>query len=254
MPDLLPDFLKNVFPLVQQQYDNAYNTMMSAGQATEQNISNVLQGNWRADADSVLLNLYDELANVLKTIDPSGKNYGGLLQQFQTAIQNGDYKTIQGLLSSLPSGFKFNGGADYEKWLDNMISTQNTEAAQQYEEYMRDTSVTSTAQQLQSLGLSSSGVLQSGFASSGTVGAADNVKSNIKQQQYAQRMSLARQLLSMTSSMASAGIYGGALAQAKKASSVLTSGAAHSALALQNQLNDLRYAELQKTPGWKEYY
>jgi len=119
---------------------------------------------------------------------------------------------------------------EVEKYIDNLISQQNTSSAQQWEEHMRDSDTLSQGEQLKQLGLSSSGVLDIGGASHGSIQAADNSKTNMALDRYAQRMSMAKQLLGMTSQMASAGIYGNAIGAAKKASSIMTSSASHSAL------------------------
>lgn len=148
------------------------------------------------------------------------------LQAYYDSLVKGDYKGAQGVIAG--SDF-LSQNAEQEKWLDNMVASQNTEEAREWEQFMRDSSTLSQASQLSQLGLSSSGVLTTGGAVHSGVAAADNVKSNLAMQRHQQKMALAKQLLSMTSSMASAGIYGHALGAAKKASSVVTNAASHSA-------------------------
>lgn len=149
------------------------------------------------------------------------------LQSSLDAMLAGDWRTVQGVIGSSPY---FVSSPESEKFLDNMIANQNVEEAYQREIDARDTSLLSAGQQLQQLGLSSSGVLETGGASSGVSGSvASNSKTNTALERYQQKMLLARQVLGMTSQMASAGIYGSALGTAKKAASVLTSAASHSA-------------------------
>lgn len=155
----------------------------------------------------------------------SGFDDHGQLEAIKEAYSKGDYLGLQGLLS----GPGFNVSPEQEKWLDNMVAAQNTQSARNFEEHMGSTDILRAGAQLESLGLSRSGVLQTGGSGTNGVAAADNVKSNVALDRYNQKMQLARQLLSMTSSMASAGVYGHAIGAAKKASSVLTSAASHSA-------------------------
>lgn len=147
--------------------------------------------------------------------------------QIQSILNNAeqDPTKTQGQLAQ--SGLQLT--PEQEKWLDNLIAQQNVESARDWEDYMSSNDLLRAANQLERLGLSSSGVLQTGGSAANGVAAADNVKSNVGLQRYSMRMSLAKQLLSMTSSMASAGIYGKALGAAKQASSVVTSAASHSA-------------------------
>ena len=96
------------------------------------------------------------------------------------AQETGDYLGAQGQLAN--SGYELS--SEQEKWLDNMISNQNTQSARDYETNMSNTDLLRAANQLQQLGLSSSGVLQTGGSSSNLVGAADNVKSNVALERY----------------------------------------------------------------------
>lgn len=167
-----------------------------------------------------LLKQYSNLVNL-----PGGNLGKDSYEALKTAYGNQDWKAVQGILS----GNGFNVTPEQEKWLDNMVSSQNTDEARDWEQFMRDTETISQGNQLKTLGLSSSGVLDIGGASHSGVAPADNVKTNLAQNRYNQRLALAKQLLSMTSSMASAGIYGHALGAAKKASGIVTSAASHSA-------------------------
>lgn len=150
---------------------------------------------------------------------------GQMINDIKSAYGSDDYRALQGIFA----GSAFNLTPDQEKWLDNMISNQNTNEARAYDTQMAETDLLRAGKQLQELGLSASGVLQTGGSASSGVGIASNSKSNIALERYQQRMNVARQLISMSSSMASAGIYGHALGAAKKASSVLASQASHSA-------------------------
>lgn len=140
-----------------------------------------------------------------------------------------------------------NLGENTEKYLDNSISQGNTEQAQQFEEHMRDTNITSSAGQYAQVGLSPSSVI-SGISSGGGIAAADNAfgsrsmdRQQLSMQKYQARMGMARSLLGMVSQMASSGIYGAAIGSARNAAARISSAAAHSGLqALQNMRPELR--------------
>lgn len=156
-----------------------------------------------------------------------------IVSHLASFIQSGDFKGLQGYLTSISSSSRNFLTPEVEKWLDNMIAQQNTQQNQAWEEQQASTNLLKAGSQLESLGLSSSGVLQTGGSNVNGVNTASNVMSNLAQQnklaKYNQKMAIARQLLSMTSSMASAGIYGSAIGAAKQAAGVVTSSAAHSA-------------------------
>lgn len=125
-----------------------------------------------------------------------------------------------------------------EKWLDNQIANEKAEQQQNFEISARDTSLLSSGQQLQQLGLSSSGVLQTGGASAGVQGsmAATNMHSaaSLRQQakinKFNQQMGLAKSLIGAASSMASSGIYGAAIGAVKHSAQSIAGAAAHSGL------------------------
>lgn len=134
-----------------------------------------------------------------------------------------------------------------QKYLDNLISQSNTAADRQFQTEMRDTSLISSGNQLSQLGLSPSNVIQVGSSSSGvTSQAADtsrmlgsiNRKQQLAMNEYNQRMGMAKNLISMAGSMASSGIYGGALNAAKHSASVLASAASHSGLKANQAYSD----------------
>lgn len=139
------------------------------------------------------------------------------------------------------------------KYLDNAIAQQNTAQDRAYQTEMRDTSLTSAASQLSSLGLSPSNVIQVGGASSGvsSEAAGQNLSqggANRRQQlyinQYNQRMSMAKSLISMAGSMASSGIYGASLNAAKHSAAVMGSATAHSGLMALKTLSGKSYADV----------
>ena len=148
---------------------------------------------------------------------------------------NDVYGAFGGSVSVSPEG---------EKYLDNMIARENTEQAQTQEEHLRDTSLTSAGSQLQSLGLSPSSVIQTGGAAANGVGAASvnthsaaNVHQQARINDFNQRMSMARQLISSASSMASSGIYGAALGAMKHGAEAMAATAAHSGEAIAKHWN-----------------
>lgn len=147
------------------------------------------------------------------------------------ALETGDYQQLQGAYAQTGTSMS----PDMEKYVDNMISKQNTEEARNFETEMRDTSLISSGEQLKQLGLSGSGVLQVGGMSSNGVTAADNVKTNLGQQRqierYQQNMGIAKSMISLAGSLASSGIYGASLNAARHAASAVAETTAHSALA-----------------------
>lgn len=135
-----------------------------------------------------------------------------------------------------------------EKFVDNNIARGNTEQAQQFEEHMRDTNITSSAQQYAMAGLSPSSVVSGGISTGNGVAAADNAfgsramdRQQLAMQKYQTHVGMAKGLLGMISQMASSGIYGAAIGSARNAAARITSAAAHSGLqALQNMRPELR--------------
>ena len=120
---------------------------------------------------------------------------------------------------------------EQEKYLDSLIQDQKEQSNRDWQQQMRDTAYTSAGSQLEALGLSPSGVLSTGGAASGvSSNAAGHPITNIALQRYNQSMAIAKSILGMTSQMASAGVYGSAIASARKASSIITSQASNSAL------------------------
>lgn len=162
--------------------------------------------------------------------EKTGVPYWAAIKNIAGFLNSGDYKGLQGYLSGL-GDYTFPSSA--EKWLDNMVASQNTKDAQNFEEHMRDTDIVSSGKQLESLGLSSSGVLQATASHSG-LGAAGNSMNNLSQPKalahFQQSMMIGKALISMVSSMGSAGIYGKALGVAKAAAGKAVAAAAHSGL------------------------
>lgn len=158
--------------------------------------------------------------------------------------------TLGGRLSMTP---------ETEKWLDNQIARENEAANNAFQEHMRDTSVTSTGEQLQSLGLSPSSVIQVGGASSGVTsqGAGVNTHSAaaLHQQEkinrFNQQMGLAKNLISTAGSMASSGIYGAALGAVKHSAQALASTAAHSGYAAINATKSKPMSKAEQDAVWK---
>lgn len=154
----------------------------------------------------------------------------------------------QGLLVAYSQIPDVHMNADQEKWLDNQIARENTQQQQNYELYARDTSLLSSGQQLQHLGLSPTSVIQTGGASAGVQGStADTMtrsNSALRQQmkinKYNQQMGLAKSLIGAASSMASSGIYGAALGAVKHAGSQIAGAAAHSGLQALSAIKDVR--------------
>lgn len=159
-----------------------------------------------------------------------------LEQQAYANVRSGENPN-DSLQSFAQAGITPNQG--FSDWLSNAQSQYNTQQQQAYETMMRDTSVTSTGNQLQGLGLSPSNVIQVGGASSGVnSAAADTIRPNaasLKQQEninrYNQQLGLAKNLISTAGSMASSGIYGAALGAVKQSARAVAGASAHSGLA-----------------------
>ena len=131
--------------------------------------------------------------------------------------------------------------ATNEAGLANAQSQYNTQQAQNYNSWTMNNSLLSQGSQLEQLGLSSSGVLQTGGSTGGGVNAAEttkssgaSVKNQMKINRYNQQMGLAKSLIGAASSMASSGIYGAALGAVKHAGSQIAGAAAHSGLSTSN--------------------
>lgn len=154
--------------------------------------------------------------------DAKGREVDKILQD---AAASGDAIGAQGELAT--GHYKMTG--DQEKFLDNLLSMQNTNSARAWEQQMRDSALLSTASQLAQLGLSPGNAVSVGGMSHNGVAAADNVKTNIAMQRYQQQMQMARSMISMAGSMASSGIYGAALGTVKNTAAKIASSTAHSA-------------------------
>lgn len=190
---------------------------------------------------------YEEILNYMAN---HPNEVPGILEKFPTlrslwenyqARQQYDRGEIdaQGLLDVYSSQPNVSMTPDQEKWLDNEIARENTIQQQNYELHARDTSLLSSGQQLQQLGLSPSNIISVGGASAGVQGSSANnmTRSNsaLRQQmtinKYNQQMGLAKSLIGAASSMASSGIYGAALGAVKHSAQAIAGSAAHSGLA-----------------------
>lgn len=146
--------------------------------------------------------------------NPSSPDIGDMLSslvpKLRTAYDSGDFTSFKGFL---PEGVDLN--SNLEDYLNQQISNQLTNANNAYQTQMRDTSLLSSAAQLQQLGLSPSNVASVGGASSGVYsGAANNLMTanNARiqdQRKYYAKMQIMRNLSSLVGSMAHAGISGG---------------------------------------------
>lgn len=160
------------------------------------------------------------------------------------AQQTGDWN--QAYMDASSSGVEIS--PDLEKSIDNQIARENTSNAQNFEEFMRNTSVTSTADQLSGLGLSISNVVPMGAASSNGVAApvtsmhsAAATRQQARLNAFNNKMSLARSLIGAAGSMASSGIYGAALGAIRHSAAKVAAATAHSGLkALDSMRPELR--------------
>lgn len=137
----------------------------------------------------------------------------GLYDQFNNLGQSGDYLGWQGSLAS--SGIELS--PEMEKWLDNLISKQNTIDTQNWDESMRDTSLLSTASQLSDLGLSTANAVQVGGMATPSGPVAQSSKENVAMQKAQMKNQMAQSLVRSLSMLGSAGIHGSTMAMMKKA-------------------------------------
>lgn len=145
------------------------------------------------------------------------------------SLNNGfstDYAKLQSLLSQGPLGMS----PEFTQWLQDMVSNQRTVEARNWDAMMRDSSYTSTAQQLASLGLSSSNVVQAGGAVTPSGPVAQVSKDNVAMQKAQMKNQLAQNAIRTLSMLGSAGIHGSTLALAKKASAKVAQNSALFAL------------------------
>lgn len=180
-------------------------------------------------------------------------NVPGFTNAYNQAVAMNDYEAgkigandLLGVIGDNPRGGTLN--PEQEKWLDNEIARENTQQQQNFELTSRDTSLLSAGSQLQQLGLTASGVLQTGGASAGVQGSTADISHHSASQQrqqarinkYNQQMGLAKSLIGAASSMASSGIYGAALGAVKHAGSQIAGAAAHSGLQALSAIKEVR--------------
>lgn len=182
-------------------------------------------------------------------IDAFGKNsqIAGLWNTYMAGQNylagNGSINEVYGSVGSNQSFIP-----ETEKYLDNLIGRENTANDQQFQEHMRDTSLTSSGAQLNALGLSPSSVISVGGASSGVSSAAasQNMHSTaaLAQQRrindYNNKMGLAKTLIQAAGSMASSGIYGAAIGAVKHSAQQVAGAAAHSGLNALKSMESVR--------------
>lgn len=175
-------------------------------------------------------------------------NLGSLFGEYQKSIyddalskaqETGDYLGMQSTIAN--TGLTIDPFT--EKWLDNMISKQNTGDAQSYETMMRDSELTSTANQLTSLGLNPASVVSMGRGAVPNVEAADNVKSNVAAQRIAQKQEMTKAVLGLIGHMSSAGIGGASIGLARGIGSKMASSTVQSMKEQFESLKD-RHARL----------
>lgn len=180
----------------------------------------------------------EQLANIQPDFYNRLKAYIAVYDTKQS-YESGD-SSAQDVLASygVASNYGLQMSPETEKWLDNEISRENTSADNQFQQQMRDTSITSSANQLSALGLSPSNVISVGGSASGVTSNAASVNRHsaaaLHQQErindYNNKMGLAKTLISAAGSMASSGIYGAALGAIKHSAAAISTQAAHSAM------------------------
>ena len=105
---------------------------------------------------------------------------------------------------------------EQEKYMDNLIAQENATTAYERDKEFAQNSLMWDASQLGQLGLSNSGVLQTG-GTAGSNEAARNSFENTAQAKYERNLSVAKSMISLVGSLAGAGIHGAAFMAAKNA-------------------------------------
>lgn len=152
---------------------------------------------------------------------------------FINSINNGNYREAAALLGETTP--------EFESYMNNMISKQGIDEANQYQARREDTALIRQADQLKDLGISSSGVLSIGGAGSGSAGAAQVDRSHNAQWQanrkFQQKQLLFRSILGMATSLAAAGIGGSALYSSRTAAAQIAHSAAGTARQMLRHVN-----------------
>lgn len=156
----------------------------------------------------------------------------GVYNQYVDKYKNGDITAIdlQGALAN--SGVQIS--PEQSQWINNEISQQVTNEARDYNTEMRDSSLTSSAGQLASLGLNPASVLQTGGSGIGSSPVSDTSKGNPALEKsladFNQKAALTRTLVGLIGGLGSAGILGSTRLLARKAASVAAASAANSGI------------------------
>lgn len=143
------------------------------------------------------------------------------------ALMRGDMSAEQYMGAMAKLGLKMT--PEQESYLESMLANQRTNEARDYETNMANTDLLRAASQLSALGLSPSGVLQTGGSATPNVSAAATPRLNNANQRLNRQTSIANSLIGMAGRMAASGIYGGAISSVKASASKAASMAAHSA-------------------------
>lgn len=156
------------------------------------------------------------------------QRYSEFEQVLQSAMDGGDPMKVLYLLATNQN--LANGQNSYfDTLLQQILSRYNTQSARDYETNMANTDLLRAASQLSALGLSPSGVLQTGGSATPNVSAAATPILNNANQRLNRQTSIANSLIGMAGRMAASGIYGGAISSVKASASKAASMAAHSA-------------------------
>lgn len=150
----------------------------------------------------------------------------------------------QGALSakdvqSLTSKFGMTYTPEFEKLLNNIQAQENAKTEYDREIAARDTSITSTLNQLRdnqmSTGLLSSlGGASAGISTSAATSDTSNISQARKMAEFNRKTTMAKTMLGVLTGMASAGIYGGSMFAGRKAVAKLTTDASLAAVKANN--------------------
>lgn len=164
-----------------------------------------------------------------------------LYQNYVDQYKKGDMTAIdlQGALAN--SGVSVS--PEQTQWINNEISQQVTNEARDYNTQMRDTDLTSAANQLSGLGLNPASVIQTGGSGTGSSGmVADTSKGNPAQEKYLadfnSKAAMTRTIVSLIGGLGAAGIYGGSRLLAQKAANVAASATANSGMKYIKKMSD----------------
>lgn len=156
------------------------------------------------------------MANLIASLDYVANYYNNRAEGIYSGLKDGSLKPTDVLADASQMGLT-GKSPELSDTINQYISQQNAEEAFDRQIQARDTSLLSTYEQAQQLGINPTGAVMSlGGASTPSVGQASNPGSSaasLRQQErineYNQKQAMTRQLISMAGSVAASGLRGG---------------------------------------------